>query len=444
MRLTLSDAELAPSVTHRDHGLVRSMGTLALAAAIVNGVVGSAIFQLPAAVAQLAGHLAPAAYLICAVLMAGVVICFAEAGSRVPTSGGAYGTVEAAFGPAAAYVVGILLVVTSVLSSGGIAAAIADILGTVVAGISTGVPRIGLVLAIYGIMTWANLVGVRRTAQVVTGATAVKLIPLLLFILLGVVTWGHSPPSGPPAPHVTVIGFGRALILTLFAFEGMETVLMASGEVRAPNRTVPRALFVSMLFILVLYLGVQLSAQHLLGALLPQAGAPLADAAGQVSQVARAVMLSAAALSMLVWMASDVMGNSRMLFAFSRDRLLPAWFGRLNRHHVPVNAVLSYVAVGAVLALTGSFVELVVLASLGTVVIYALTCGAALVLHRRGVALAGKPLGFPGLPVAAGLGMLGLVGMVFAAQWIEIAGTAAVVVASLGLFYAMRWARQKA
>jgi amino acid transporter len=417
------------------------MGTLALAAAIVNGVVGSAIFQLPAAVAQLAGHLAPVAYLICAVLMAGVVICFAEAGSRVPTSGGAYGTVEAALGPAAGYVVGILLVVTSVLASGGVAAAISDILGTVLPGVSSGVPRIGLVLAIYAIMTWANLVGVRRTAQVITAATAVKLIPLLFFIVLGAVTWGHVAPAGPPAPPVTVVGFGRSLILTLFAFEGMETVLMASGEVRAPNRTVPRALFVSMLFILVLYLGVQLSAQHLLGAALPQAGAPLADAAGQVSQVARVVMLSAAALSMLVWMASDVMGNSRMLFAFSRDRLLPAWFGRLNGRHVPVNAVLSYVTVGAVLALSGSFVELVVLASLGTVVIYGLTCGAALVLHRRGVALAGKPLGFPGLPVAAGLGMLGLLGMVFAAQWIEIAGTAAVVVASLGLFYAMRWAK---
>lgn len=428
-------------MTHRDHGLVRSMGTLALAAAIVNGVVGSAIFQLPAAVAQLAGHLAPVAYLICAVLMAGVVICFAEAGSRVPTSGGAYGTVEAALGPAAGYVVGILLVVTSVLASGGVAAAISDILGTVLPGVSSGVPRIGLVLAIYAIMTWANLVGVRRTAQVITAATAVKLIPLLFFIVLGAVTWRHVAPAGPPAPPVTVVGLGRSLILTLFAFEGMETVLMASGEVRAPNRTVPRALFVSMLFILVLYLGVQLSAQHLLGAALPQAGAPLADAAGQVSQVARVVMLSAAALSMLVWMASDVMGNSRMLFAFSRDRLLPAWFGRLNGRHVPVNAVLSYVTVGAVLALSGSFVELVVLASLGTVVIYGLTCGAALVLHRRGVALAGKPLGFPGLPVAAGLGMLGLLGMVFAAQWIEIAGTAAVVVASLGLFYAMRWAK---
>jgi amino acid transporter len=418
---------------------VRSIGTLAFSAAIVNVVVGSAIFQLPAAVALEAGRLAPAAYLICAVVMAGVVVCFAEAGSRVPTSGGAYGTVGAAFGPASGYVVGALLIVTSVLASGGIAAALADIAGTVVPGLGAGAPRIAVILAIYAVMTWANLVGVRTTARVITAATAVKIIPLILFVGLGAVTWHHVPHAIAQAPKVSVTGFGRALILTLFAFEGMETALMNSGEVRDPNRTVPRALFIAMLFTLVLYLGVQLSAQHLLGPGLPHAAAPLAEAAGQISDWARFVMLAAAAMSMLAWMASDVMGNSRMLFAFSRDRQLPSWFGNLHsRIHVPANAVVTYVVVGAVLALTGSFVELVVLSSLGTVVIYAMTCAAALRLHHRGVALAGAPLGFRALPAAAAVGIVGMAGMVYAAQWSEIAGTAAVIVASLGLYEVMR------
>ncbi len=107
----------------------------------MNVVVGTAIFTLPAAVAMDAGALAPLCFLLCAVLMAGVVICFAEAGSRVPTSGGAYGTVEAAFGPAAGYVTGVLLVVTSVLASGAIAAAVADIIGGVMPALSGAGPR---------------------------------------------------------------------------------------------------------------------------------------------------------------------------------------------------------------------------------------------------------------------------------------------------------------
>jgi amino acid transporter len=418
---------------------VRSIGTVAFAATIVNVVVGTAIFTLPAAVAMAAGALAPLCFLLCAVLMAGVVICFAEAGSRVPTSGGAYGTVEAAFGPAAGYVTGALLVVTSVLSSGAIAAAVAGIAGGVAPALAGGGPRIATILAIYTLITVPNLRSVHATASLVTAATVLKLLPLVLFVLLGLLTWNHVPPPSCAAPPVTAAGFGRALILTLFAFEGMETALMNSGEVRDPNRTVPRALFLAMIFVLVLYLGVQLSAQHLLGPGLAFAAAPLADAAGQVSPIARTLLLGAGGVSMLAWMASDVLGNSRMLFAFARDGQLPNWFGDLHpRLHVPVNAALSYVCVGAVLALTGSFQELIVLSSLGTVVIYALACGAALRLHNRRVALAGKPLGFKGLPVAAGLGLIGLLALVAQAQWVEIAGTAAVVAASLGLYAAMK------
>ena len=441
-RPNLSKAELANAPTNRDHGLVRGIGTAGLVASIVNVVVGSAIFTLPAVVAMEAGAASPIAYLVCAVIMAGVVVCFAEAGSRVPTSGGAYGTVEAAFGPAAAYVVGALLVTTSALASGGIASALADMIGAVVPEVTGAVPRAGVILAIYALVTWANLSNVRRTARIITVATVVKIIPLMLFALLGLLTLGHPAPVGPPSTPITLSGFGRASIVALFAFEGLETALMNSGEVRDPNRTVPRALFLSMLFVLALYLGVQFSAQHLLGGLLPHAQAPLAEAAGMVSATGRAVMLAAAGLSMLVFLASDVLGNSRMLFAFSRDRQLPAWFSHLStRHHVPTHAVFSYVAVAAALALTGSFLELIILASLGTVVIYLLVCPAALVLHNRNIAHAGKPLGFKALPAASAVGIIGMIGMICAARWIEIAGTAAVIAASLVLYTVMRRVR---
>jgi amino acid transporter len=418
---------------------VRGIGTAGLAASIVNVVVGSAIFTLPAVISLEAGAASAISYLVCAFIMAGVVICFAEAGSRVPTSGGAYGTVEAAFGPATGYVVGALLVVTSALASGGISAALAGMVGAVVPALSGTVPRDIIILGIYAVIVWANLTNVRRTAQIITLATVVKLVPLVLFALLGLLTLGHPPPSGPPSPPVTLGGFGRASILALFAFEGLETALMNSGEVRDPSRTVPRALFLSMLFVLALYLGVQLSAQHLLGGLLPHAEAPLADAAGTISPALRALMLAAAGLSMFVWLASDALGNSRLLFAFSRDRQLPLWFSHLSaRHHVPSNAVLCYVAVCAGFALTGSFLELIMLSSLGTVVIYLLACPAALVLHQRNVAHAGKPLGFKALPAAAAVGVAGMIWLICAAQWSEIAATAAFIAASLALYVTMR------
>jgi amino acid transporter len=440
----LSDQLAASIKVHRDRGLVRGIGTAGLAAAVVNGVVGAGIFTLPAAVALQAGAASPLAYLTCALIMAGVVVCFAEAGSRVPTSGGAYGTVEAAFGPAAGFVTGMLLMISDLLASGGIAAAVADMAGTMAPALAAGPPRLAFITGVFLTVGAANLVGVRTTARLITGATAIKLLPLLFFVGLGLATLGLAPPPGPAPTPVTLPGFGRALIITLFAFEGMETALMASGEVRDPNRTLPRALFLAMLFVLALYLGVQLSAQHLLGGTLAQAAAPLAEAAGRVRPAARVLMLGAAGLSMLSWMASDVLGTSRMLFAFGRDGRLPAWFGTLHpRSHVPANAVVIYSLAAGVLAMTGSFLELVVLSSLAAVTIYFLACAAALVLHRRRVALAGPPLGFRALPVAAGVGLLGMTGMVVSASWAEKAGLAGVVAGSLAIYAAMQGVRRR-
>ena len=430
---------------HRDDGLIRGIGTAGLTANIVNGVVGAGIFTLPAAVALAAGSLAPLAYLLCAVIMAGVVICFAEAGSRVPTSGGAYGTVEAAFGPAVGFVTGMLLIVSDVLASGGLASALADMVATAAPAMASAVGRMVSIGAIYGLLAWANLIGVGATARLITGATALKLLPLIGF--LGIALWAfHLPaPPGPATPPPHLDGFGRALILTLFAFEGMETALMASGEVRTPNRTVPRALFGAMLFVLALYLGVQIGAQHLLGAELAHQAAPLAEAAGRIIPAARPIMLAAAGVSMLAWLASDVLGTSRMLFAFSRDGLLPAWLGRVDPHsHVPARAVLVYAAAAALLAASGSFLELVLLSSLAAIAVYAMACAASLVLRRRRVAQAGEPWLVPFLPLAAAVGLAGMAGMIASAQWAEMAGLAAVIAGSLVLYAVMRRAGRRA
>ena len=423
-----------PPALHRDAGLVRGIGTAGLAASIVNSVVGSAIFVIPAASVLEAGAAAPLAYILCAVVMAGVTACFAEAGSRVATSGGAYGVVEAAFGPAAGFVVGALLVVSDLLASGGTAAAVADMAGAAWPVFAAGAGRVGVIAATYLVLVWANLAGVRTTARLITGATLVKLLPLLLFLLLGLASIGHAPPPGPALPPTTFAGFGRAAILVLYAFEGMETALGASGEVRAPNRTLPRALGLAMLCVLALYLGVQLSAQHLLGGGLAGSAAPLAEAAGKVSVLAGRVMLAGAGLSMLAWMASDLLGTSRMVFALSRDGRLPAWLGVVHaRTHVPARAVLVYAAASFVLALTGSFIELVVLSSLAAVAVYMLACVAAVVLRRRRVALAGQPLEVPGLKLAAGVGLAGMAAMVASARWQEVLGLAGLIAAALCL-----------
>ncbi len=418
----------------RDHGLVRGIGTASLAATIVNGVVGAGIFTLPAAMALQAGAAAPWAYVVCALAMAPVVICFAEGGSRVPTSGGAYGTLEVAFGPGTAFVTGILLIVSALLASGGVAAALADMAIATLPALGGTAGRAALILLILGGLAALNLARVQTASRIIGTAAALKMLPLLLFVGLGAVFFSHAAPvsTAPGQPG----GFGSAVILALFAFCGMETPLGASGEVRGANRTLPRALIGAMLFVLVLYLSIQFTAQRFLGADLAHSAAPLADAAGRVSNAARAILLAGAGVSMLAWMASDVLGSSRMIFALARDGSLPAFLGHISaRSRVPANAVLAYVVIAAGLALSGSFLALIVASALNSAAIYVLACAAAFRLHRRRVALSGRPLDFVALPAIAVCGVAAMLAVILAAERAQILGLCGTIVVATGAYW---------
>ena len=424
----------------RDDGLRRNIGPLALAAAIVNGVVGAGIFTLPSAMAQAAGPRAPRADRICALAMGMVVTCLAEAGSRLPTSGGVYGYVADAFGPFAGFLCGMLTWVASVLACGGIAAALAATVGTVLPAAAHSAGRAAVILLAIGGIAVINLRGVRGGAGLVSAVTAIKLLPLLLFVALGLlVATGILAVPQAAAPLPARAGFGQAVILAVFAFSGMETVLGASGEVAQANRVLPRALFGAMGFVLVLYVAIQLVAQNLLGPDLAKAAAPLAEAAARVSPLAGAILIGGAGLSMLGFIASDILGAPRILFAFGRDGLLPAALGRAHpRTGTPDVAILAHTAIAAGLALSGSFAGLVVASTLNTAGLYFLGCGAAWVLHRRGTQAMGPPVSFRILPAASLIAMTSMLLIVGVASRAQVLGLGGVILASAALFGAMR------
>ena len=424
----------------RDAVLRRHIGPLALAAAVVNGVVGAGIFTLPAAMAQAAGARAPLAYLVCGVAMSFVVVCFAEAGSRLPTSGGVYGTVTFAFGPLTGFVCGMMTWMASVLACGGIASALAATVGTVLPALSQGWGRTTVILLSIGAIAIVNLRGAREAAWMVSAVTLLKLVPLLLFVAVGAVALagGWLPTAARPAAS-PASGLGEAVILGVFAFSGMETPLAASGEVTDGHRNVPRALLGAMGFVLLLYVAIQLVAQQLLGTSLGGQAAPLAAAAARIGPLARAVLVAGAGLSMLGWMGSDILGAPRILFAFARDGLLPRILGRADpATHAPDVAILTHAGIAAALALSGSFTGLVVASTLNTVGLYFLGCGAAWVLHRRGTSTSGTPVTFAALPAAALCGMTAMALLVCVAPRPEVLGLAAVVAGSMVLYAVMR------
>jgi amino acid transporter len=396
-------------------------------------IVGAGIFVVPAALAACVGPYAPLAFLACGFAVGAVAICFAEGGSRVPTSGGIYGVIEAAFGPLTGFVAGTLLWVCCVLACGAVAAALADVAATLVPQSLNGPVRGAVIVGVIGGLALVNIGGVARGARLVSATTMIKLAPLAIFVIAGAgaIHRSNFVLTVQPDAH----GFGRALILAVFALVGMETSLCASGEVVEPNRTIPRALALAMLSTTILYMAIQAIAQGILGTSLATSKAPLADAMAHIHPALRAVMLAGTALSMFGWLGSDVLGSPRMLFAFARDGLLPRVLGRLRpRSHTPYLAILCYCTIAIGLALSGTFAELVVLSTLATAAMYIAGCAASWVLARRGVALSGTPLNFRFLGVATVIGIGSMLALIALGSPQEIIGLAALIGLSIVIY----------
>ncbi len=384
----------------RDTGLVPAIGTFALAASFIGLVIGSGIYAIPRDIAAAVGPWAPLVYAAGAIIMAAIMLCFAEASARVPTSGGVYGFVAAGFGPYWGWLAGACNWASCAIAAGAVAAAAADAAGTLWPALAAGPVRIAAIIGWFALLILVNTRGVAAASRFVAAATAVKLVPLLLFVVIGaffiVPANLHTPIPGGGAD------IGRAAILGLFVFTGIEVGLSVSGEVRNPARTIPRAIGMALVVVVLLYLGIQIVAQGLAGTALATAPAPLATALAQVTPGLGIMMTLGALVSMLGYLAGDAMCSPRLLMAFARDGYLPAVLGRVDaRHHAPAAAVALHCAIAADLALSGSFTALAIISTLVTIIVYVLGCAAALRLRQRNVMLAGPVARTPGLWPAA-------------------------------------------
>src|SRR5213593_4567544 len=166
--------------------LQRVIGVRGLAAAIFNITIGAAIFVLPAHMAAGLGAAAPLAYIVCAVATALVALCIAEAGSRVPESGGPFAYVGTAFGPYAGFLGGVLLWLGITLAMGAVATVLADAAGGLLPGLADRWPRALLLIALCAGLALVNIRGAALGSRVSSIATIAKIVPLIAFVALGV------------------------------------------------------------------------------------------------------------------------------------------------------------------------------------------------------------------------------------------------------------------
>jgi basic amino acid/polyamine antiporter, APA family len=149
----------------REGSLLRAVGIWGLAANIVNLTVGGGIFRLPAAAATALGAAAPVAYLVCALLMGLIVLCFAEAGSRVSLTGGLYAYIEVAFGPLAGFMTGVLLWAAMTAATAAIASFFADALSALVPAFGVEPTRSIMLVCLLAGFAGLNIAGARARAD---------------------------------------------------------------------------------------------------------------------------------------------------------------------------------------------------------------------------------------------------------------------------------------
>jgi len=379
-----------------DSSLLRQIGTFALAAGIVNVTIGGGIFRLPADVAGALGATAPVAYLLCAVAMGLIVLCLAEAGSRVAMTGGPYAYIEVAFGPFVGFLAGFLLWMLLTFAMAAVATVLVGSLGVLVPALASPLASSTVLVGIYAAFATVNILGLSRGVQVNNVLTVAKLLPLLLLIAGGLFAIDPANLSIVNPPALPTLA--RSSILLIFVFAGIEAALVPSGEVSDPARTVPRAIGMAIVTVAILYALLQFVAQGVLGPALATARpAPLAEAAGvALGGWARQLVLGGAVVSMVGHAGGMILATPRMLFAFARDGFLPSALARVHPvRRTPVQAIVLQCALVSALAITSTFERLAVLANISTLVLYGTCCLATWQLRRRDVRAGGVPFRIP-------------------------------------------------
>jgi APA family basic amino acid/polyamine antiporter len=426
-----------PNPESRPARLVRAMGVWALAASIVNITVGGGIFRLPAGVAGSLGTAAPAAYLVCALAMGLIVLCFAEAGSRVAMTGGPYAYVEVAFGRFVGFVAGVLLWVVGTFALAAVATVFADAMGSLAPALAGKAARALVLAATLVLLGGVNVRGVRQGATLNVVATVAKLLPLVLLAVVGVFAIDRANLAFTAAPQPAAVA--RTSVLLIFAFAGLESALVPSGEVKDVARTVPRAIFIAMIGITLLYLLLHLVSQGVLGEALAKSQTPLADAAGVVlGPWGRTLLLVGAAVSMFGYVSGMTLAVPRALFALARDGFLPRPLAAVHpRWHTPHVAIAAQVGVTWLLAVSSGFERLAILANVSTLLVYAACCLAAWQLRRRNVQAGGIPFRVPAagvVPILAVAAIAFLLLSVTLKEWAVVVG----VVAAAALLFFLR------
>jgi APA family basic amino acid/polyamine antiporter len=397
-------------VAHPATALRRELGVFSAAMLVVGGIIGSGIFFTPSETAQAL----PSAGWVLAVWAFGGVVAFAgaltyaELGALIPEAGGAYVYIREAFGGLPAFLYGWMSLL--LIASGALAAVAMGFAGYVEHFVSIDAVggRIAVAAITISVLALINYFGVKPGAIVQNIMTVAKVAALGALIVAAFVLWNRLasplPVPNAPAPRASLLaGLGAAFVPVLFTIGGWQQMNMVAGEIRDPERNIPRALAVGIAIVVICYLGANAAYLRALGRDgLAASTAVAADSASRMLGPAGATFIAAAAMvSIFGFVNVTILANSRIVYAMSRDGLFFAAAGRVHPRYGSPHVAIAVMALWSLALLFLSRGDIGVLLS-GVVFadwIFSGLGAASVFALRRSMPDSARPYRVPGYPL---------------------------------------------
>ena len=363
--------------------LPRTLGLAGIWLLAVNGMVGAGIFGLPGGAVRYAGEWSPFIYVVCALLILPILLCFAELASYYRGTGGPIRYATDAFGSFIGFQAGWLFYVARVVSFSANSVLLVDSVGYFWPEATGGSMRLlPLALICLG-LTFINVVGNVRAIRSLAILTIAKLFVLIGLVFAGIRLFVMPLTGDAPLP-AGERDFGAATLLLIYAYVGFESAVVPAGEARDPARDMPRALLLGLGVVALLYLAIQLVATAAVPDLATST-TPLLDAAAVLLGPGGAIILM---LGVLASVGGNLVGaifsSPRISYALALDGRLPTWFAAVHpRFLTPANSIVVFGVVSFLLAVLGTFIFLAATTILSRLLMYILVCAAVPRLRAR-------------------------------------------------------------
>jgi amino acid transporter len=348
----------------------------------INGVIGSGIFLLPGNAYKLFGAQSIWIYLLDTLLVLSLALCFAEVGGMFDKTGGDYIYAKEAYGEFIGFEVGIMKWAIFIIGWATMAVGFSTALGIFFPAAANGTAKNIISITILVGLGVINLFGIEIAKVLNDVITIGKLIPMILFIVIGMFFIKGS--NFTQVHPVEMKNFAPTVILVFYAFTGFESLAVAAGDMENPKKNVPIAIITTILTSSIIYVLIQTVSVGNLGPALSGSATPVADSAkvflGNFGKIiiALGTLISIGGINV-----ATSFSTPRSGVALAEGGILPSFIASKNRFNQPYIAIIISVLIAVPLVLSGGFVQLAVMSVISKFGQYIPTSLSVIVFRRR-------------------------------------------------------------